>query len=74
MANETVQITLTDIYVELRRLQDTVAAMTPQSVQINDHETRLRALERWRYSLPVSLVLALGSTGVAIAELVTAHH
>ena len=71
--NENVVVTLKDIYVELRRLQDTVAAMTPQSVQINDHEGRLRALERWRYALPTSLLLALGSSGLAVAEIVIHH-
>lgn len=34
-----------------------------------DHEKRLRALERWRYALPTSLVLALGSIAVAVISL-----
>lgn len=32
----------------------------------DDHETRLRSLERWRYMLPSSLVAALVSAGVTI--------
>lgn len=35
----------------------------------DDHEKRLRGLERWRYALPTSLVLALGSTAVAVIAL-----
>lgn len=34
-----------------------------------DHETRLRALERWRYALPVS---ALGSIAAIVIEI--AYH
>ena len=73
MAEEQFVVTLKDIYIELRRLQDTVAAMTPQATQLADHENRIRSTERWRYSLPVSLVLALGSSAVGVAELLTHH-
>lgn len=31
-----------------------------------DHETRLRALERWRYALPTSIVLAIGSLAATL--------
>ena len=33
---------------------------------LNDYETRLRALERWRYALPTSVVLGLGSAIIAV--------
>lgn len=32
----------------------------------DDHENRLRGLERWRYMLPSSLLTALASAAVAI--------
>lgn len=70
---ESVVVTLKDVYIEVRRLQDTVASMTPQGERLNDHETRLRALERWRYSLPIALVLAAGSAAAAVAQLVVHH-
>lgn len=35
---------------------------------VDDHEIRLRALERWRYALPTSLVLAVGSVMAALAQ------
>jgi hypothetical protein len=35
----------------------------------SDFENRLRALERWRYALPVSVVLGLGSAVGALAAM-----
>ena len=35
-----------------------------------DYEHRLRALERWRYALPTSVFLGLGSIVVAIVSAV----
>jgi hypothetical protein len=35
-----------------------------------DFETRLRALERWRYALPASVFLALASAAAAILPIV----
>ena len=37
---------------------------------LSDYENRLRALERWRYALPTSVVLALGSAATAILTVV----
>lgn len=54
-----VTITLKDVYDEVRSLHDTVTGM-PDALK--DHEKRLRALERWRYSLP-----ALVGTAASVA-------
>jgi hypothetical protein len=35
-----------------------------------DHEVRIRGLEKWRYALPTSIVLALASVGAQILPLV----
>lgn len=35
-----------------------------------DHEVRLRGLEKWRYALPTSIVLALASVGAQILPLI----
>lgn len=47
---------------EMRREgQDTrekVTALVEQAKGIPDHETRLRALERWRYGIPVAGITA----------------
>lgn len=73
MADEptNVSITLRDVYDELRKLHDQVASMTPQGKTISDHESRLRSLERWKYALPGSLLLAIASICIAILEV---HH
>jgi hypothetical protein len=59
-----------EITAEIATLNTTVAQLGTQIEQINtrnviadkaqgDHETRIRALERWRYALPTSALLAL---------------
>lgn len=73
MPEESVVVTLKDVWIEVRRLQDTVALMTPQATQLADHENRIRSTERWKYSLPVSMVLAIGSSAVGVVELITHH-
>lgn len=73
MGDESVVVTLKDVWIEVRRLQDTVALMTPQATQLADHENRIRSAERWRYALPISLLLAVGSSATAVVELVTHH-
>lgn len=32
-----------------------------------DHETRIRSLEKWRWSLPPTLVLAVASIAISVA-------
>lgn len=69
---ETGQVVITnkDIYFELRQLTDTVKSMTPQGEKIIDHETRIRALEKWKYALPASVL----SAGVALYLSLQEHH
>lgn len=38
---------------------------------LTDYENRLRALERWRYALPTSVILGIGS---AVAAIIAAVH
>lgn len=38
-----------------------------------DFETRIRALERWRYALPASALLALASAAGSVISIVTHH-
>ena len=54
-----------DLWIELRKLHDQVTLMVPQGVVIQDHEQRLRSLERWKYALPTSLFMA-GASLVAV--------
>ena len=71
MADRDENITLKDVWIEVRRLQDTVLLMTPQAQTLADHENRIRAGERWRYALPIGLVIAMGSVGATVADLAT---
>jgi hypothetical protein len=50
-----------DLWIELRKVQDQIMLMTPQAMVIQDHEQRIRSIERWKYALPTSLVLAVAS-------------
>lgn len=47
---------------EMRRegqdTRDKVTTLVEQAKAVPDHETRLRALERWRYGIPVAGVTA----------------
>ncbi|UQI46713.1 hypothetical protein M1P56_21350 [Streptomyces sp. HU2014] len=36
--------------------------------EIDDHETRIRDLERWRYALPVAVVSGVVAAGVTILQ------
>lgn len=55
-----VKVSLADIYAELQKLRDAVNLLTPQAQTLADHETRIRQLEKWKYALPVSVILAAG--------------
>lgn len=37
---------------------------------LSDYENRLRALERWRYALPTSIILGLGSSIIALVAVI----
>jgi hypothetical protein len=63
-----VLITNKDLYVEIRKLQDSVLLMTPQAQKLEDHDQRLRALEKWKYALPSSLIVSATAIVVAIVE------
>ena len=59
---------LADIYAELIRTSERVKIL---SEVLPDHESRLRSLERWRYSLPVALG---GSGGAGLLALLAYFH
>lgn len=63
-----VTITLADIYAKICTLEERVQEMTPQGKAIADHEQRLRSIERWKYAVPPSLILAVVSTIVTIVQ------
>ncbi len=60
-----VVVSFKDMYDELRRLVEGVGKLTQELQESRktdeDHEKRLRVIERWMYALPISIVLAVGS-------------
>lgn len=58
-----------DLWIELRKIQDQVTLMVPQGIAIQDHEQRLRSIERWKYALPTSLALGVASLAAVILQL-----
>lgn len=65
-------VTVADIYGELRQLSGQLStSITQQEVsrqKLDDHESRIRALEAWRYALPVSAVSAVVAGIAAVAS------
>lgn len=66
----TVTVGAREIYDQLIAMREDVRA-TGQSLQgvaetLADHETRIRAVERWKYSVPTALVTAVVSAAVTI--------
>lgn len=61
-----VTITNKEIYSELMQVKGAVQTMGGQGGQIIDHETRIRGLEKWRYALPPTLLVALASLVIAL--------
>lgn len=63
-------VTMGDVYGELRQLSGQLStSITQQEIlrsQMQDHETRLRSLEAWRYALPVSAFSAVVAGVAAI--------
>lgn len=54
------------ILVELGKISVQLAVMGKTMESIPDHESRIRALERWRYGLPLAGLLAIGSAALSI--------
>lgn len=63
-------VTAADLYGELRQmsgqLQTSITQQEMTRTQLRDHESRLRALEAWRYALPVSAFSAVAAAVAAI--------
>lgn len=61
LSDESAEVRLARIETKL----DTIANRL-----VEDHEERLRSLEKWRYSLPVALLLAVASGAVSAVALI----
>jgi hypothetical protein len=58
------------MYDQLVRLTDEVqdmsAPMRQAGVQLGDHESRIRRMERWLYALPITALTAIAAIVVAL--------
>lgn len=65
-------LTLKDVY---DKISETKTLLEVQAFQVKallesdgDHETRLRLLERWRYAIPSTLLLAVVAVAASVAQ------
>lgn len=66
-----VKITLHDIYGAVLGLQSDMVQIKNNSTTVTDHETRIRALERWIWRAS-GIAAALGAAGgTAISQIMT---
>jgi hypothetical protein len=61
-----------EIYDELVGMREDVRSLTQTSESVahklDDHEERLRVLERWKYALPTAAVSGVLAAGVTLAR------
>lgn len=74
MSDQDTIITLKDVFTMVTKLVGHIEAIDQRNLMADqihkDHEDRLRMLERWRYALPMTLLIAIGSIGIALAQVV----
>jgi len=67
-----VNIGAREIYDQLVGLRDDVRSLIQDREDtartLNDHEDRLRAIERWKYGVPLATLAALCSAVVGLAK------
>jgi hypothetical protein len=63
---------LLDIWTKQVEIGAQLGVISEQLKAIPDHEQRIRALEHWRYSLPLAALGALVSAGFTLASYL--HH
>lgn len=65
-----VTISAREIYDQIVGLRDDVRSLVQSNQEVSrtldDHESRLRSVERWKYSVPLAALGAVASTGVAV--------
>jgi hypothetical protein len=77
MSDNDAVITLKDVYTQVTMLVGHMQAVDTRNLMADqihtDQEQRIRALERWRYAMPASIVVGLGSLGTALAAFLGQH-
>lgn len=64
--------TVKDIYLEVRELVIEVRRLTQHydtgKAVDDDHEKRIRALEAWKYGIPITAIVALAGIAVTLLK------
>jgi hypothetical protein len=64
-----------EIYDELVGMRDDVRAVTQHSeavrATLTDHEERIRGVERWKYAIPVTVLMGASALGVEVIRIVS---
>jgi hypothetical protein len=67
-----VTISAREIYDQIVGLRDDVRSLVQSNAEVgkvlDDHEDRLRSVERWKYAVPTALIGALASAGITISK------
>jgi hypothetical protein len=67
-----VTISAREIYDQIVGLRDDVRSLVQSNAevgkQLDDHEDRLRSVERWKYAVPTATIGAIISAGITIAK------
>lgn len=67
-----VTISSREIYDEIVGMRADVQSLVQSNAvisrQLDDHESRLRSLERWRYAVPTAVLGTVVSAGITIAN------
>jgi len=57
---------LTDVYEQVIILREDVAYIKGTLENVNDHEQRIRWLEKWKWGLPATLITSVFAAGTVI--------
>jgi hypothetical protein len=71
LPDDGVTITLKDVYLLVQDVQKSVAVVPEHGTHLADLETRVRALERWRYSAHAALGVSASSLVTAVTAILT---
>jgi hypothetical protein len=67
-----VTISAREIYDQIVGLRDDVRSLVQSNAEVgktlDDHENRLRSVERWKYTVPTAALGAIVSAGITIAK------
>jgi hypothetical protein len=73
-----VTISAREIYDQIVGLRDDVRSLVQSNAdtgkQLDDHEERIRDIERWKYAVPTATLGAIASAGVTIFTALGGFH